>query len=105
MPSTHSATITFFATYITLAALYLPVHPAFPNDWRSRVLPPLLVLPCASLIAASRLWLGHHTLAQIVAGVGLGIFMATGWYAAWVHGGLNEYGRILEDQFIRTLPF
>lgn len=106
MPSTHSATITFFGAYILLASLYLPIHPSFPGDWRiTRVLPPLFCVPCASLIAASRYWLGHHTLPQIGAGVALGLVMTTFWFTAWTVGGVNQYGRVLEEEYIRALPF
>ncbi|KAI0657504.1 PAP2-domain-containing protein [Cubamyces menziesii] len=97
MPSTHSAVITYFATYISLACAYLPVHPSFPaSPMLSRVLPPLLVVPLAITIAASRIWLGHHTWPQVAVGVTYGLLFVPVWFKLWT-GGLNEYGRACED--------
>ncbi|KAG8820352.1 hypothetical protein FRC19_008945 [Serendipita sp. 401] len=33
MPSTHSATISYYATFITLSCAYLPIHPLFFHTW------------------------------------------------------------------------
>ena len=51
MPSTHSATITYYATYVPLACLYLPIHASLPQSTLTRVVPPLIVVPWASLIS------------------------------------------------------
>ena len=98
MPSTHSATITFFATYILLAATYLPVHHSLPLNSASRVLPVLIAFPFATMIMMSRVWLGHHTRAQVLAGSAYGVVFASVWYALWT-GGLNEYGKVIEKEF------
>ncbi|KAJ4487974.1 phosphatidic acid phosphatase type 2/haloperoxidase [Lentinula aciculospora] len=91
MPSTHSTIITYYATYVFLASLYLPIHHTLPQSWTTRILPPLIVLPWAALIALSRIWLGHHTLAQVSAGCTFGFGFAWLWFYMWTNG-LNEYG-------------
>ncbi|EJF61727.1 PAP2-domain-containing protein [Dichomitus squalens LYAD-421 SS1] len=91
MPSTHSATITYFATYITLACAYLPIHPAFPSSPLMRIFPPLIVIPLASTIAWSRISLGHHTVFQVAAGVTCGLVYAPLMFRLWTHK-LNQYG-------------
>ncbi|KAH9854563.1 hypothetical protein C2E23DRAFT_775100 [Lenzites betulinus] len=97
MPSTHSAVITFFAAYITLACMYLPIHPMLPSSPAlMRMAIPLVVVPLASMIAASRIWLGHHTWPQVGAGVAYGLLCAPLWFRLWT-GGLNEYGPMAED--------
>ncbi|KAK0503245.1 hypothetical protein EDD18DRAFT_1137057 [Armillaria luteobubalina] len=98
MPSTHSATITFFAEYTSLACAYLPVHPSLPSSWITRILPPIIVLPWAAMIVMSRIWLGHHTLPQVVAGCSYGIIFSYTWYLMWVSG-LNECGRWATQTF------
>ncbi|KAI0649910.1 phosphatidic acid phosphatase type 2/haloperoxidase, partial [Trametes meyenii] len=96
MPSTHSAVITFFAAYITLACMRLPIHPSLPaSPALSRALPPLVVIPLASTIAVSRIWLGHHTWPQVVAGCAYGLLCAPVWFWLWTSG-WNEYGRVVE---------
>ncbi|EPQ60365.1 hypothetical protein GLOTRDRAFT_67939 [Gloeophyllum trabeum ATCC 11539] len=98
MPSTHSATITFFAVYIPLACAYLPIHPSLPSGQAIRVLPPILMLPSAVVVAGSRIWLGKHTLAQVAVGCCCGAAFAVAWFHLWTHGA-NHYGRQLEDLF------
>ncbi|KAI1782825.1 PAP2-domain-containing protein [Ganoderma leucocontextum] len=100
MPSTHSATITYFATYITLACAYLPIHPTFPSSPLTCLIPPLICVPLASTIAISRIWLGHHTVPQVAAGVAYGLFYTPLMFRLWTHG-LNEYGPWAED-LVRT---
>ncbi|KAF9053662.1 DnaJ-domain-containing protein [Hymenopellis radicata] len=41
-----------------------------------RTLPPLVIVPLALLIALSRLWLGHHTVPQVLAGCSYGILFS-----------------------------
>ncbi|TFK82873.1 PAP2-domain-containing protein [Polyporus arcularius HHB13444] len=97
MPSTHSAVITYFATYIALACAKLPIHPSLPDSPAlSRVLPALVAVPLAATIALSRIWLGHHTWAQVGAGCAYGLLFAPLWFRMWT-GGLNAYGPMLED--------
>ncbi|KAF8921319.1 PAP2-domain-containing protein [Mucidula mucida] len=92
MPSTHSATITYFAVYSTLACAYLPLHPSLPSGWLMRTIPPLVIVPLALLIALSRLWLGHHTIPQVLAGCSYGILFSCTLFALWTHG-LSEVGQ------------
>ena len=97
MPSTHSAVITYFATYITLACAYLPIHPSLPaSPALSRVLPVLIAVPLATTIAVSRTWLGHHTWPQVTVGCAYGLLFAPIWFRLWT-GGFNEYGPVVED--------
>ena len=92
MPSTHSASMAYFATYIALACARLPIHPSLSSSPAlSRWLPPLIILPTATTIAASRIWLGHHTLPQVVVGLCYGMIFAPLWLSLWT-GGFNEYG-------------
>lgn len=103
MPSTHSAAMTFIATYIPLAAIYLPIHPAFPSSYLvSRVLPILIVVPCASVVVQSRITLGHHTWPQAGVGCAVGAAFAFLWFKLWV-GGLDGTGVELEAWLTRTL--
>lgn len=102
MPSTHSATITFFAAYILLAATYLPVHHSLPLNSASRVVPVLITFPWAVMIMMSRVWLGHHTWAQVLAGSAYGVVFASVWYALWT-GGLDEYGKVVEKEFANRI--
>ncbi|TFK42598.1 phosphatidic acid phosphatase type 2/haloperoxidase [Crucibulum laeve] len=97
MPSTHSATITFFATYILLACTYLSVHPSLPqSNWISRLFPPLITIPWATAIVMSRVWLGHHTWRQVVVGMSYGATFAAGWFALWTRS-LYVYGQRVEE--------
>ncbi|KAG1756763.1 uncharacterized protein EDB91DRAFT_1076705 [Suillus paluster] len=81
MPSSHSSTCTFFATYIALACLELPVHPSLPP---SAMFAPVVVLPWTFMIVVSRVRLGHHTWPQVVAGTALGACCASFWFKLWV---------------------
>ncbi|KAL0946916.1 hypothetical protein HGRIS_013077 [Hohenbuehelia grisea] len=96
MPSTHSATIMFYATYIPLACANLPLHPRLPQSSSIRLLAPLIVVPWSTLIAVSRVWLGHHTWAQVAAGSLYGVAFAAAWFSLWTRG-VNEHGWALEQ--------
>ncbi|KAJ6596877.1 hypothetical protein DFH09DRAFT_1132998 [Mycena vulgaris] len=98
MPSTHSATIAYYATFVPLASIYLPLHPSVPAGAMARVLVPAIVLPWAALIALSRVWLGHHTWPQVAVGCAYGVVFASVWFTMWTRG-LNEYGRAAEELF------
>ncbi|KAI0094194.1 PAP2-domain-containing protein [Irpex rosettiformis] len=100
MPSTHSATITFYAVYTLLAARYLPIHHSFPSNIRT--LGPWIVVPWAATIAVSRIWLGHHTWPQVGAGSLVGCLVGVAWFTAWIQG-LNVYGRTVEETFLVPL--
>ncbi|KZS95850.1 PAP2-domain-containing protein [Sistotremastrum niveocremeum HHB9708] len=81
MPSTHSATIMFYATYIVLASALLPIHQSLPQSPLTRVVPPVVAVPWASSIALSRIRLGHHTPAQVFVGSVLGCAFAASWFS------------------------
>ncbi|KAI0307736.1 hypothetical protein B0F90DRAFT_1807153 [Multifurca ochricompacta] len=91
MPSTHSATITFYGTYIPLACAWLPSHPSFPQTSLFRPLVLLVVVPWAFAIAGSRVWLGHHTVPQVAVGCAYGFAFSCVWFWLWTHGlGVNH---------------
>ncbi|KLO20698.1 PAP2-domain-containing protein [Schizopora paradoxa] len=91
MPSTHSAAITFYATYISLAAKFLPIHPSLPPSPLTRTLPVALAIPWASSVIYSRIRLGHHTWPQVGVGCAFGAIFAGMWFRLWTSG-LNEAG-------------
>ncbi|KAI0051693.1 hypothetical protein FA95DRAFT_1554217, partial [Auriscalpium vulgare] len=96
MPSTHSATITYFGTYIILACAYLPLHTSLPASASFRALVPVMSTPIAILVPTSRMWLGHHTWPQVAVGCSYGLAFALFWFTVWTRGA-NEYGRAIED--------
>ncbi|KAF8902102.1 hypothetical protein CPB84DRAFT_1729284 [Gymnopilus junonius] len=98
MPSTHSTSISYFATYILLASLYLPIHPSLGPVLASRILPPLITLPWAVAIVMSRVWLGHHTWPQVFVGSSYGVAFASVWFSMWTRG-WNEVGKEVEGVF------
>ncbi|KAI0257629.1 hypothetical protein BJV78DRAFT_1116659, partial [Lactifluus subvellereus] len=100
MPSTHSAAIAFYGTYIPIACAWLPLHPSFPQTSLFRPLVVLVVIPWTFAVASSRNQLGHHTVPQVVVGCAYGFTFACGWFWLWTHG-LSELGRIAEHH-IRT---
>jgi dolichyldiphosphatase len=100
MPSTHSATITFYGTYIPLACAWLPLHPSLPDNSLFRPLATLLAVPWALAVAGSRIRLGHHTVPQVAVGCAYGFTFAWGWFSLWTHG-FNDLGRIAENH-VRT---
>ncbi|EJD03646.1 uncharacterized protein FOMMEDRAFT_19035 [Fomitiporia mediterranea MF3/22] len=104
MPSTHSATISHFGVYIPLACFYLPLHPSFPQSQYTRIIPPFIVIPWAIGIIRSRIWLGHHTWQQCAVGCLYGISFSLVWFALWVNG-VNKYGRIVEEEVNRLIPW
>ncbi|KAG2157113.1 hypothetical protein DEU56DRAFT_722917 [Suillus clintonianus] len=81
MPSSHASTCTFFATYITIACLQLPLHPTFPTF---AALAPVVVLPWTFFIVVSRVWLRHHTWPQVAAGTAFGACCASVWFKLWM---------------------
>ncbi|KAF9227917.1 hypothetical protein BS17DRAFT_800085 [Gyrodon lividus] len=96
MPSTHASACTFFAAYIPLASLYLPLHPSLDP---LAVYAPMGIVPWASMIVLSRVWLGHHTWPQVVAGTAFGIGFASLWFKLWVDnvGGVKTLGEEVEE--------
>ncbi|KAI9445271.1 hypothetical protein H4582DRAFT_1805702 [Lactarius indigo] len=100
MPSTHSATIIFYGTYIPMACAWLPLHPSLPEGSLFRTLVTLVTIPWAFTVPGSRIWLGHHTTAQVVVGCAYGFIFACMWFSLWTLG-LNSLGKIIED-FVRV---
>lgn len=80
MPSTHSAAIMYYGVYICMACAILPVHESLPQVSLMRWLPPMVILPWASGVACSRIWLDHHSVAQVAVGSAYGIIFAGGWF-------------------------
>lgn len=95
MPSTHSAAIAFYASYITFACWGLPVHHSLIGVPYIR-LAPLITTPWALIILASRVWLGHHTWAQVAGGAAYGFGWSILWFCLW-QDNLSEYSQVFED--------
>jgi dolichyldiphosphatase len=94
MPSTHSASIGFMGTYLILCALYLMPHPRLSHfiseerwTWRERLSCGVLSALLATSVWWSRIRLGHHTKAQVIAGGSLGSFCAVVAFILW-HGSI-----------------
>jgi len=98
MPSTHSAAITFFGTYIPLACTWLPLHPSFPESPLFRSIVVLVIVTWTCAVAISRISLGHHTVPQVLVGCIYGCIFACVWFWFWTHG-LSDWGRIVERYF------
>lgn len=114
MPSTHSSSISFFGTYLSLSSLLLPLHPRVTSllpfydtvfaplgpgaveasFWRSflshwgermtRIALAVFFLAGAGSVCWSRVRLGHHTRAQVIAGISLGSCVALFWMTLWL---------------------
>ena len=113
MPSTHSSSISFFGTYLSLSSLFLPLHrrvtsliPFYsrfaplgpgaiePSFWRgsvshwgerlTRIAFASFFLTGAASVCWSRVRLGHHTRAQVLAGIALGSTVAVIWLGLWL---------------------
>ena len=95
MPSTHSAAITFYATYICLAAKFLPIHPSLPPSPLTRSIPVVLAIPWATSVIYSRIRLGHHTWPQVGVGCAFGAIFAGLWFRLWTSG-LDKVGWEIE---------
>lgn len=85
------------AIYIRQACLYSRVHPTIPSHRALRVVFPIFAISWGVTIAASRVWLGHHTWPQVLVGCTCGVAIATMWFALWTTYGLDEYGKVLEQ--------
>ena len=95
MPSTHSATILFYGTYITLACTWLPLHASLPESPFLRPFATVVIIACACVVAGSRILLGHHTAPQVIVGCIYGSTFACVWFWPWTHG-LSDLGHIVE---------
>lgn len=121
MPSTHSSSISFFGTYLSLSSLFLPLHPRVislipfysfiaplspsavePSFWRNflahwgeratRMGMAVFFLAGTGSVCWSRVRLGHHTRAQVIAGISLGSAVAICWLVLWL--GVTETGSL-----------
>ncbi|GBC03545.1 hypothetical protein RclHR1_05190009 [Rhizophagus clarus] len=81
MPSSHSAIIIYFATFISLQ-LFNITTTSSPSI---KLLSFLLVFIIALLVLWSRIELGHHTTAQVLMGMLLGTIIAVFWNNLWVN--------------------
>ena len=95
MPSTHSATIMFYGTYVTLACRWLPLHASLPQSRFLRPFAVLVTIAWACIVAGSRILLGHHTVPQVIVGCIYGFTFACVWFWPWTHG-LSDLGHIVE---------
>ncbi|XP_022841814.1 lipid phosphate phosphatase gamma, partial [Olea europaea var. sylvestris] len=77
-PSSHSQYMFFFAVYFTLLTYYKIGILARKQLW----VVGLLVWPLAIFTMYSRVYLGYHTVAQVIAGAALGAVLGGGWF--WV---------------------
>ena len=86
----------FFAVYIPLSCAFLPIHHSLPPSPSTRILPSLIVVPAAYIVAASRVWLGHHTYKQVAVGLAYGSVFAVLWFKLWIDG-FRVYGNLIEE--------
>lgn len=105
MPSTHGSVVAYMATYIVLAAARLPLPTSLSwlsqEDERSvRQIGPAVAVGWATLVTASRLYLGHHTLPQVLGGVVFGVLFGMGCFTLWTACGLDAYGAMLEQEAV-----
>jgi dolichyldiphosphatase len=97
MPSTHSAIIMFYGTYITLASTWLPLHASLPQTPFLRPFAALVAITFACAVASSRILLGYHTAPQVIVGCIYGLTFAYVWFWTWTHR-LSDLGQIVERQ-------
>ncbi|KAI5476007.1 dolichyldiphosphatase [Pseudohyphozyma bogoriensis] len=121
MPSTHSSSIAFFGAYLALSTALLPLHPriASLNPAQEQIMSlvddqvgAVLAKTTRGVIAAwwviaagtvcwSRVKLGHHTPAQVLAGASLGSVIAMMWLVLWI--GVGEFvPQSVEVGWLRT---
>jgi dolichyldiphosphatase len=108
MPSSHAQFVAFFAVSLSLFLLLRHVPSAStsysPSTFMERALLSILACCCASVVAASRIYLNYHTSKQVLVGVGVGASTAIAWFAVTTI--LRHYGWIdwaLENPLARTL--
>ncbi|TKY52899.1 Lipid phosphate phosphatase gamma [Spatholobus suberectus] len=91
-PSSHCQYMFFFATYITLLSA------RGLSFWhvRDNLVLHLLTWSLAVLTTYSRVYLGYHTVAQVLAGTALGTFLGAVWF--WVvNAVLHPYFPVIEE--------
>lgn len=83
------------AVLIVLACYRLSLHPFFASfvpspehEQKFRTLVPMIQIPWTALNGAVRVWKGHHSVEQVVAGFLFGTLYAIGCFSAfvWVAG-------------------
>lgn len=91
-PSSHSQYMCFFAIYLTLLAT---CRMTFADEFR-RAFVAFLPWPVAMVVMYSRVYLGYHTTAQVLAGGTLGLMLGTGWFLL-MNFVVSPWFPILED--------
>lgn len=91
-PSSHSQYMCFFAIYLTLLAT---CRMTFADEFR-RAFVAFLPWPVAMVVMYSRVYLGYHTTAQVLAGGTLGLMLGTGWFLLMNYV-VSPWFPILED--------
>jgi dolichyldiphosphatase len=75
-PSSHSVYMAFFSIYLTLlASRRLSFSTAF-----GKLFVMLLPWPFAAIVMYSRIYLGYHSLPQVIAGCLLGLILGISWF-------------------------
>lgn len=97
MPSTHSSTLSFYTTYAILCILTPSSSNALSRlSSTSSFLASVSTLGLGCTAIYSRVWLGHHTPRQCLAGASLGTCFAIVWWTIWYglagRNGLRESG-------------
>ncbi|RZC76881.1 hypothetical protein C5167_001004 [Papaver somniferum] len=92
-PSSHSQYMFFFAVYFTLLTYNgVGLSGSKVYKWIVGISP----WPLAFLTMYSRVYLGYHTVGQVFAGAGLGLFLGVMWF--WVVNGLViDYFPLIEE--------
>lgn len=82
LPSNHSQSVAFFATYAILTLLRRRAGASYGRRTRSPMVRNALIAALATLsisVSYSRIFLEYHTIPQVVFGFVLGIFTAYAW--------------------------
>lgn len=83
MPSTHATSIAFYMGYILTSLLDCQPAPAFVRSRADRVLVGAGTAIWGGAILVSRVYLGYHTVPQVLVGAALGGTAGAGWRRAW----------------------
>lgn len=101
MPSTHASAVAYMATYIVMATirLHLPASLGWMTEVQERsmrIAGSGIAVMWAVLVTGSRLYLGWHTLHQILAGVAFGVVFAIASFMAYVDGLDKAFARLAD---------
>ena len=99
MPSTHASAVAYMATYIVMATIHLHLPASLgwltkAQERRIRIAGSGIAIMWAVLVTGSRLYLGRHTLRQILAGVAFGVVFAIASFMAYVDGLDKAFARL-----------